>query len=79
MVEDPVHYRWTSYRANGLGPPDARLTPHTVYLSLGPARRSDRRRIALCFARSWMVPPSMTYALRSIRASRWVIRDSWTK
>ena len=35
MVEDPAHYRWTSYRANGLGQADARLTPHSLYLALG--------------------------------------------
>jgi putative transposase len=36
MVEDPAHYRWSSYRANGLGQPDARLTPHELYHALGP-------------------------------------------
>ena len=35
MVDDPAHYRWTSYRGNGLGQADARLTPHTLYLALG--------------------------------------------
>lgn len=35
MVEDPAHYRWSSYRANGLGQPDARLTPHELYYALG--------------------------------------------
>ena len=35
MVDDPAHYRWTSYRANALGGTDARLTPHPVYLALG--------------------------------------------
>ena len=39
MVEEPAHYRWTSYRANGLGQPDARLIPHPVYLALGRASR----------------------------------------
>ena len=34
MVDDPAHYRWTSYRANALGGV-ARLTPHPVYLALG--------------------------------------------
>jgi len=34
MVDDPAHYRWSSYRANGLGQPDALLTPHEVYLDL---------------------------------------------
>jgi len=35
MVNDPAHYRWTSYRANGLGHPNARLTPHPLYRALG--------------------------------------------
>lgn len=35
MVDDPAHYRWTSYRANGLGQPSAILTPHPLYMSLG--------------------------------------------
>ena len=39
MVEDPAHYRWTSYRANALGQPDARLTAHPLYLSLGRSRK----------------------------------------
>ena len=35
MVDDPAHYRWTSYRANGLGQASAILTPHPLYLALG--------------------------------------------
>ena len=35
MVDDPAHYRWTSYRANGLGQSSALLTPHFLYLALG--------------------------------------------
>ncbi len=42
MVEDPAHYRWSSYRANGLGQPDARLTPHSLYCALGQ-NEHDRR------------------------------------
>lgn len=34
MVEDPAQYRWSSYRANGLGQADELLTPHAVYLAL---------------------------------------------
>ena len=44
LVDDPAHYRWTSYRANGLGQADARLTPHAVYLALG-ATDVVRRRV----------------------------------
>lgn len=35
MVNDPAHYRWSSYRSNGLGQPDVLLTPHAVYTGLG--------------------------------------------
>jgi putative transposase len=43
MVDDPAHYRWSSYRANALGRADARLTPHGLYLALG---RNDKDRQA---------------------------------
>ena len=43
MVDDPAHYRWTSYRANGLGMADSRITPHPLYQALG---RSDKERQA---------------------------------
>lgn len=35
MVDDPGQYRWSSYRANGLGQADTRLTFHALYLGLG--------------------------------------------
>ena len=35
MVDEPAHYRWSSYRANGLGQDDPLLTPHALYLALG--------------------------------------------
>lgn len=35
MVDDPAHYRWTSYRTNGLGQPSTILTPHTLFMALG--------------------------------------------
>jgi putative transposase len=35
MVNDPAQYRWSSYRHNGLGKMDERLTPHSLYLALG--------------------------------------------
>jgi len=34
MVQDPAHYRWSSYRHNGLGQSDSRITPHPVFLAL---------------------------------------------
>ena len=35
MVEDPAHYRWSSYRTNAFGQSDALITPHSVYESMG--------------------------------------------
>lgn len=35
MVADPAQYRWSSYRANGLGQMNGRLTPHVLYRQLG--------------------------------------------
>ncbi len=35
MATDPGQYLWSSYRHNGLGQSDERLTPHAEYLSLG--------------------------------------------
>ena len=35
MVTDTSDYRWSSYRANGLGQCDQLLTPHSLYLAMG--------------------------------------------
>jgi putative transposase len=42
MVDDPAHYRWTSYRANALGRADPRITPHPLYLAMA-ATDKDRQ------------------------------------
>jgi len=41
MVNDPAQYRWSSYRHNGLGLADERITSHPLYLELGKAE-ADR-------------------------------------
>ena len=40
MVDDPAHYRWTSYRHNALGLTDSRIAPHVLYQALGQTRKS---------------------------------------
>jgi putative transposase len=35
MVDEPAHYRWTSYRNNALGQASAILTPHPLFQALG--------------------------------------------
>lgn len=34
MVEDPAHYRWSSYAANALGQGDTLITPHPLYTAM---------------------------------------------
>ena len=34
MVQDPGQYRWSSYRHNGFGQADPRITPHPLYLAI---------------------------------------------
>ena len=41
MVDDPAHFRWTSYRRNALGATDSRITPHVLYQAMG---QTDKRR-----------------------------------
>ena len=46
LVTDPAHYRWSSYRANALGEPNALLRPHPLYMAIGAednARRAAYR------------------------------------
>jgi putative transposase len=40
MVEDPAHYRWTSYRHNALGQTDSRITPHPLYMAMATTDKS---------------------------------------
>lgn len=42
-ITDPAHYRWSSYRSNGLGQTDPRLTLHSLYETLG---RTDKEKQA---------------------------------
>jgi putative transposase len=35
LVDEPAHYRWTSYRCNALGQSNPLLTPHDLYRGLG--------------------------------------------
>ena len=42
MVDDPANYRWSSYRANGLGQANPLLKPHALYSGLA-ANNQDRQ------------------------------------
>lgn len=38
MVEDPADYKWSSYRANGMGIESKLITYHPLYLGLGKSK-----------------------------------------
>lgn len=40
MAEHPAEYRWSSYRGNAQGEPDALLKPHLLYHALGSDKTS---------------------------------------
>ena len=44
MVQDPAHYRWSSYRCHALGQEDKLVVPHATYVALG--RTCSERRLA---------------------------------
>lgn len=62
IVADPADYRWSSHRCNALGKPDALVTPHPTYLTLGAdARERERAFRALVME---AVDPDETEAIR---------------
>ncbi|MEP6703044.1 MAG: transposase [Betaproteobacteria bacterium] len=62
LVKDPGHYQWSSYRANGLGHPDSRLTPHPHFLALGTNDHKRQEAYRAMFAPP--VAESMTDEIR---------------
>ena len=40
IVDDPAHYRWTSYRHNALGQADGVVAPHPLYKAMGTTARA---------------------------------------
>jgi putative transposase len=44
MVDDPAHYRWSSYRANALGQGDPLISAHAVYIALATGQKEREKR-----------------------------------
>jgi len=56
MVDEPAHYRWSSYRANALGQADPLVTPHTLYRGLGGDERARQAAYRALFVGEIDVP-----------------------
>ena len=62
MVDDPAHYRWTSYRYNALGQANAYLTQHIPSTwHLATMRRLGRPPIEVYSVRISTATPSATF------------------
>ncbi len=52
LVRAPGAWRWSSYRANADGAPDALVTPHASYAALGRSPEARRAAYRALFARA---------------------------
>ena len=69
MVEQPVEYPWSSFRANALGIPISLITPHEVYERLAKTDKTRQKRYLALFEKELA-----EYALEEIRDS---VNRSW--
>ncbi|EXI79168.1 MAG: hypothetical protein AW10_02564 [Candidatus Accumulibacter appositus] len=70
MVEDPADYRWSSYRANGFGQTDLKLSTHPVTSKSPTTPANARPAIASCATPRLTEKPWPTCGSRSIKACR---------
>lgn len=69
MVEDPAHYRWSSYRAHALGQARALLTPHPLYLALAP-QAADRQAAYRALLSAHLVEPAIDDIRRALNQNQ---------
>ena len=60
IVDRPVEYRWSSYRANALGYTDPIVTPHPLYYALGRSPEARRAAYARLVRRGFALPDSVS-------------------
>ena len=58
IVREPGRYAWSSFRANALGAPDARVTPHPAYYALGRTPEARREAYRAGFGGTVRIPGS---------------------
>lgn len=73
MVPGPGAYRWSSYRANGLGKDDPLVRPHTQYLQLGHS--PEERMAAYQALFSAHLDPEQITSIRQATNGNYVLGD----
>jgi putative transposase len=74
IVEQPQHYRWSSFAANALGARDDIVTPHALYLELGDdagARAATYRE-----ATGMRIPRRELATIRDMTQHAWALGES---
>lgn len=69
MVQHPGQYRWSSYRHNAYGEPDALITPHASYDALGSVP-TDRQTGYQALFQGELEPQTLDAVRRSAHAGR---------
>ncbi|MCA0199979.1 MAG: transposase [Proteobacteria bacterium] len=73
LSPDPAAYRWSSHRANALGNADPLVTPHALYLSLGPDATARAESYAALFAAP--LSDDVLAAIRGATNRGWALGD----
>ncbi len=66
VVSDPAFARWSSFRCNALGEPDALVSPHPIFQQMG-ASQSERREGYTALCRSALEPEMLRDIRRAVR------------
>lgn len=74
MVDHPRHYRWSSYAYNAAGHTNQLVTPHSLYLQLGPD--GPRRRAAYRALFENSIETKTLTAIREATNGDWVIGNA---
>ena len=70
MIGHPADYRWSSFRHNALGQPDALITCHKIYQALGPDDIQRQQRYRALFEQ--VIDPKIVEGIREATNKGWV-------
>jgi len=71
MVGYPGDYRWSSFRCNAMGMPDALITPHEIYQALAPDAALRQQYYRALF--DYLIDPRVIDGIREATNKGWVL------
>lgn len=73
LASDPASYRWSSFRHNALGRTDSLITPHELYMALGPSPAARQAAYLALF--DGALDPVTLAAIRQSTHKGWALGD----